>query len=109
MNFNMRKRMNQRTIYLSEEENRKLKMLAKKYNGNESEAIRKLITDTKVIKPDMNILERHREDWKLIGNGLNAVARDSYRYGFVNERDLEYYINWLNNVIDDIRFNLELK
>lgn len=105
----MRKRMKQMTIYLSEKEKQELKKLAKKYDGNESEAIRRLIVNTKVNKPDMNILERHREDFKMIGNGLNAVARDIHRYGFINERDLTHYLNWLDDVTDDIKFNLDLK
>lgn len=102
----MRKRMKQITIYLSEREKQELKKLAKKYDANESETIRRLIVDTKVIRPDMNILERHHEDFKMIGNGLNAVARDTHRYGFVNQRDLTHYLNWLDDVIDDIKSNL---
>lgn len=105
----MRKRMNQMTIYLSKEENQKLKKLAKKYNGNESEALRRLLLDVKPIKPDVSILTRHSEDFKMIGSGLNAVARDTHRYGFVNERDLAHYLNWLADVIDDIKFNLDLE
>lgn len=105
----MRKRMKQMTIYLSEKEKQELKKLAKKYDGNESEAIRRLIVNTKLNKPDMNILERHREDFKMIGNGLNAVARDTHRYGFINERNLTHYLNWLDDVTDDIKFNLDLK
>ena len=105
----MRKRMNQMTIYLSKEENQKIKKLAKKYNGNESEALGRLLLDVKPIKPDVSILTRHSEVFKMIGNGLNAVARDTHRYGFVNERDLAHYLNWLEDVIDDIKFNLDLE
>ena len=105
----MRKRMKQMTIYLSEKEKQELKKLAKKYDGNESEAIRRLIVNTKLNKPDMNILERHREDFKMIGNGVNAVAIDTHRYGFINERNLTHYLNWLDDVTDDIKFNLDLK
>ena len=97
------------TIYLSEKEKQELKKLAKKYDGNESEAIRRLIVNTKLNKPDMNILERHREDFKMIGNGVNAVAIDTHRYGFINERNLTHYLNWLDDVTDDIKFNLDLK
>lgn len=44
----------------------------------------------------------------MIGNGLNAVSRDTHRYGFINERDLNRYLLWLNDICEDIKFNLDI-
>ena len=73
-----------------------------------SEYIRQLINDYTPIKIDINIISKHKEDFRMIGNGLNAVARDTHRYGFINECDLNHYSTWLNDVIDEIKFDLEI-
>lgn len=104
----MRKRMRAKTLYLSEQENEILTKKCNKLGLSKSEYIRQLINNYIPIKTDINILSKHEQDFKMIGNGLNAVARDANRYGFVNERDLKRYLAWINEVIDDIKFNLDI-
>lgn len=105
----MRKRMIEKTLYLSEKENEILMKKCNKLGLSQSEYIRGLLNDYTPIKIDGNILSKHKEDFKMIGNGLNAVARDAHRYGFVNEHDLNHYLSWLNDVIDEIKFDLDIK
>ncbi len=104
----MRKRMREKTLYLSEEENEILTKKSNKLGLSKSEYIRQLITNYVPIKTDINILSKHEQDFKMIGNGLNAVTRDAHRYGFINERDLNCYLLWLNDVCEDIKFNLDI-
>ncbi len=104
----MRKRMREKTLYLSEEENEILTKKSNKLGLSKSEYIRQLITNFVPIKTDSNILSKHEQDFKMIGNGLNAVTRDAHRYGFINERDLNRYLLWLNDVCEDIKFNLDI-
>lgn len=104
----MRKRMREKTLYLSEKENEMLMKKSNKLGLSQSEYIRVLLNDYTPIKIDENILSKHKENFKMIGNGLNAVARDTNRYGFVNEHDLNRYLLWLNDVCEDIKFNLDI-
>lgn len=104
----MRKRMREKTLYLSEKENEILMKKSNKLGLSQSEYIRGLLNDYTPIKIDENILSKHKEDFKMIGNGLNAVARDAHRYGFVNKQDLNRYLLWLNDVCEDIKFNLDI-
>ncbi len=104
----MRKRMKEKTLYLSEKENEILIKKCNKLGLSISEYIRQLINDYTPIKIDINILSKHKEDFKMIGNGLNAVTRDAHRYGFINEQDLNHYLSWLNDVIDEIKFDLNI-
>lgn len=104
----MRKRMREKTLYLSEKENEMLMKKSNKLGLSQSEYIRVLLNDYTPIKIDENILSKHKEDFKMIGNGLNAVARDANRYGFVNKHDLNRYLLWLNDVCEDIKFNLDI-
>lgn len=105
----MRKRMKEKTLYLSEQENGILIKKCNKLELSVSEYIRQLINNYTPIKIDINILSKHKEDFKMIGNGLNAVTRDAHRYGFINERDLNHYLTWLNDVIDEIKFDLDIE
>ena len=45
----------------------------------------------------------------MIGNGLNTIARDAHRYSYIKERDLNHYLTWLNDIYDDIKFNLNIE
>lgn len=101
----MRKRMREKTLYLSEEENEILTKKSNKLGLSKSEYIRQLITNYVPIKTDINILSKHEQDFKMIGNGLNAVTRDAHRYGFINEHDLNRHLLWLNDVCEDIDIN----
>lgn len=104
----MRKRMREKTLYLSEKENEMLMKKSNKLGLSQSEYIRGLLNDYTPIKIDENILSKHKEDFKMIGNGLNAVSRDAHRYGFVNEHDLNRYLLWLNDVCENIKSNLDI-
>lgn len=104
----MRKRMREKTLYLSKKENEILTKKCNKLGLSKSEYIRQLITDYVPIKTDINILSKHEKDFKMIVNGLNAVTRDAHRYGFINERDLNHYLSWLNDILEDIKFNLDI-
>lgn len=104
----MRKRMREKTLYLSEKENEILMKKSNKLGLSQSKYIRGLLNDYTSIKIDESILSKHREDFKMLGNGLNIVARDANRYGFVNEYDLNRYLLWLNDVCEDIKFNLDI-
>ena len=104
----MRKRMKEKTLYLSEKENEILMKKCNKLGLSQSEYIRGLLNDYTPIKIDENILSKHKENFKMIGNGLNAVTRDVHRYGFINERDLNHYLSWLNDVINEIKFDLDI-
>lgn len=105
----MRKRMKEKTLYLSEKENEILIKKCNKFGLSISEYIRQLINDYTPIKIDINNISKYKEDFRMIGNGLNAVARDTHRYGFINERDLNHYLSWLNDVIEEIKFDLNIK
>ena len=78
-------------------------------NLSKSDYIRKLIKEYTPIKADMSILEKHRDEFKMIGNGLNTIARDAHRYGYIKEHDLNHYLTWLNDICDDIKFNLNIE
>ena len=105
----MRKRKIEKTLYLSEEENKILEEKCKKLNLSKSDYIRKLIKEYTPVKADMSILEKHHDEFKMIGNGLNDIARDAHRYGYIKERDLNHYLTWLNDICDDIKFNLNIE
>ena len=101
--------MIEKTLYLSEEENKILEEKCKKLNLNKSEYIRKLIREFNPTNVEIDILSRHSEEFKMIGNGFNAVVRDAHRYEFINKRNLNHYLTWLNNISDDIKFNLDIE
>ncbi len=105
----MRKRIIEKTLYLSEKENTILEEKCKRLNLNKSEYIRKLISEFNPINVEIDILSRHREEFKMIGNGFNAIVRDAHRYEFINKRDLNHYLTWLNDISNDIKFNLDIK
>ena len=54
----MRKRKIEKTLYLSEEENKILEEKCKELNLSKSDYIRKLIKEYTPIKADMSILEK---------------------------------------------------
>lgn len=79
--------------YLSEKEN---EILIKKFNKlglSRSEYIKQVINDYTPIKIDISILSKHKEDFKMIDNGLNAAVRDTDRYEFINECALNHYLS----------------
>lgn len=105
----MRKRKIEKTLYLSEEENKILEEKCKKLNLSNSDYIRKLIKEYTPIKADMTILEKHHDEFKIIENELNTIARYAHRYCYIKERDLNHYLTWLNDICDDIKFNLDIE
>ena len=104
----MRKRMKEKTLYLSEKENEILIKKCNKLGLSKSEYIRQSMNDYTPIKIDVDILSKRKEDLKMIGNGLNAISRGAHRYGFINERNLNHYLSWLNDVMDEIKFDLDI-
>ena len=103
----MRKRFKEKTLYLSEKENKILLERAKKENLSVSEFLRKLIRDFQPTSPDINIIAKHTPALKQIGNDLNRITRRAYMIGYVDERSLKIQLEHLDFIVDDIKFNLE--
>lgn len=102
----MRKRNVQKSIYLSEKENIALQKKCKEFNLDCSNTIRQLLDNYEPIKVDVNILTNHSDELNQIGNNLNKIAKDMYRYGYIDERKYRLNIEQLNYIMEDIKFNL---
>ena len=107
----MRKRMQAKTLYLSEKENKILNKKCKELNMSVSEYIRKQITDYKIytIDVDMSILRDYSEDLKQINKGINNLTRNFHKYGYFEEENFKIYIKRLNEIFECIRIDLDMR
>lgn len=98
----MRKRMREKTFYLSEKEYKKLKSRSEKLKMNQSEFIRELINNYTPIKIDIEILTNQSDWMKSIGIGLYNLTKEMYRYNYINELKYKHIVSDLNLLMKDI-------
>ena len=99
----MRTRNIKKQVWLNKEEATLLKKKAKKVGTNESELIRRLITDSIIKeKPDDKFYDTMKE-LRAIGNNLNQIARRLNYDGKFNDTLYKDEVSKLNNFIIKIK------
>lgn len=102
----MRKRLLEKSLYLSKEENKLLQEKCKSLNVNQSEYIRDLINNYEPKKYDGSIFEKHNNELIDINDKLESILNVANKYGYLEEKKTKYCIEHLNNIMDDIKINL---
>ena len=104
----MRIRNVEKSFYLSKEENELLQGKCKKLNFNQSDYIRKIIDNYEPKKYDGSIFEKHNNDIKDINLKLEAIIESINKYGYIDKRKYDYYIDKLDFIMINIKQNLEI-
>ncbi len=99
----MRTRNIKKQVWLNKEEATLLKKKSKKVGTNESELIRRLITDSIIKeKPDDRFYDSMKE-LRAIGNNLNQIARRLNYNGKFNDSFYKEEVSKLNDFILNIK------
>lgn len=99
----MRTRNIKKQVWLNKEEATLLKKKSKKVDINESELIRRLITDSVIKeKPDDRFYDTLKE-LRAIGNNLNQIARRLNYDGKFNDSLYKEEVSKLNDFIINIK------
>lgn len=103
----MRKRNIEKTLYLSEKEYEMLNKKCQELGLTKSEYIRQLVNNYQPTKPNVEILEKHKDGLDKIGNSLNYLIRRAYYDGYLDEASVNRQLEHLDYIIDDIKYNLK--
>lgn len=105
----MRKRWQEKTLYLTKEENEILMQKSKEANLTQSEYLRQLIKNYNPIKADISILTQNMDKIRKINNLLNIYVRQAHMYNYIDYENIKKLIGKINLIKDDIMFNLKKK
>lgn len=104
----MRKREKQVMIRLSNKEYKDIIENAKKRNISTSKYLRDCIEKYEVTSLDYDCLTRHNEDFRALNNAFSKLLTQINMNGYIDKRLYNKYLDWLNDVIDDIKISLDI-
>jgi len=100
----MRKRMKQKTLYLSEKEYKVMKLKVKKLKlKSDSELIRNFITEYEPLpKPDDEFYKVMKQ-FEGPAMALNRLTRNFHRNGWLEEKDYKSITKYLNELMIKVK------
>lgn len=105
----MRKREKQILLRVSDEELEMINRNARKQNLSRSDYLIKLANNFEPSSPNIEYITKYEENFKMLGNVFHKLVRQSNFYGYIDDKTYKRYATYLFEILDDIKYNLNIK